>query len=441
MPLPPNSATPPALPRGPVRSRRDAVRLLGLAGIGAAAAGCGSSGSGSGGSVSGTLKYHTWSNSQLPSMRAVTKGFTRKYPHASVNVDVTPDPPYFQKLEAAGTTRTLPDVFWMHGREFLLYASAGLLKPIDDVVKEQRIDLAHYPKQLLDLYVYQGHRYAIPRNNNLIGLWYNKKLLDEAKVPHPDSTWTWSDLADAAAELTSRSRGQYGFAATLNDQTGYWNAIYQNNGTVISADMSASGYDRPETVEALEWWTGFIRKKTSPSYQQMVETDPFTLFQSGKVAMTFDGDWQTAALLTDRAFAEHVDVAVLPKGRRHASILHGTGNVVAANSKHAAAGQALVGYLAGPAAQKVQSEKGASGPPADQTAVKAWVGSMPQFSLAKLNAQVADGVLYPHSRNTESWLDLQTKHLADAWSGKKPVESAARDLAKAMNDQLKKEQG
>lgn len=421
-------------------TRRDTIRMAGLAGLGLLAA-CGDDGSTGGDAVSGALKYHTWSNGQLPVMRELAAAFSKKYPDVTVTTDVTPDPPYFQKLEAAGTSKTLPDVFWMHGRQFLLYATAGLLEPIDDAVESQKIDLSNYPKQLLDLYVYKGSRYAIPRNNNLIGLWYNKQLFDAAKVPYPDDTWTWDTLRSAAAELTDAKRGQYGFASTLNDQTGYWNAIYQNEGTVISDDMSVSGYDQPATIEALDWWTGFIRDKHSPSYQQMVETEPFTLFQSGKLAMIFDGDWQAATVLEDKAFAERVDVAVLPKGKRRACILHGSGNVVAANTKHSAASMALVGYLGSTEAQTIQSQRGASGPPAAQSATQAWLGAMPSLNLATFTKQVADGVLYPHSKNTEAWLQLESKHLADAWSGSVPVEQAARTLAKEMNAVLAKERG
>lgn len=423
-----------------VVSRRDTLRMAGLAGLGVLTA-CGNDATGDRESVSGALKYRIWSNGQLPVMRELAAAFSKKYPDVTVTTDVTPDPPYFQKLEAAGTSKTLPDVFWMHGRQFLLYASAGLLEPIDEVVEEQKLDLSNYPKQLLDLYVYKGSRYAIPRNNNLIGLWYNKQLFDAAKVPYPDDTWSWQTLRSAAAELSDAKRGQYGFASTLNNQTGYWNAIYQNGGTVISDDMSTSGYDQPATIEALDWWTGFIRDGSSPSYQQMVETEPFTLFQSGKLAMIFDGDWQAATVLKDKAFAEHVDVAVLPKGKRRACILHGTGNVVAANTKHAAASMALVGYLGSAQAQTVQSQRGASGPPAAQSATPAWVGAMPTLSLATFAKQVTDGVLYPHSKNTEAWLQLESKYLADAWSGSVPVEQAAGNLAKEMTAALAKERG
>jgi multiple sugar transport system substrate-binding protein len=424
-------------------TRRQVLKVLGIAGAGAAGVGsltaCGGDSSGSSDSVSGALKYHTWSNAQLPVMQELIGAFSKKYPEVSVSADATPDPPYFQKLEAAGTSKTLPDVFWMHGRQFLLYASAGLLQPIDDVIESQKLDLADYPKQLLDLYTYEGKRYAIPRNNNVIGLWYNKALFDAARVPYPDETWTWAKLSSAAAELTDSRRGQFGFAATLSNQTGYWNAIYQNNGAVISDDMTSSGYDRPETIEALQWWTGFIRDESSPSYQQMVETDPFALFQSGKLAMIFDGDWQAATVLKDKAFAAHVDVSALPQGKRKASILHGSGNVVASNTKHLAAAKALVGYLSSAEAQATQSKRAASGPPAAQSATTAWVDSTPQFSLKAIAAQVTDGVLFPHSKNTEAWTQLEKKYLGDAWAGKVPVEKAAGELATAMNSALQKE--
>ena len=57
-------------------------------------------------------------------------------------------------------------------------------------------------------------------------IFYNKKLFDEAGVPHPpaswdDASWTWDNMVSRAKALTKnygdREKGQYGLAITLND--------------------------------------------------------------------------------------------------------------------------------------------------------------------------------------------------------------------------------
>jgi multiple sugar transport system substrate-binding protein len=328
----------------------------------------------------------------------------------------------------------------MHARQFVLYASNGMIVPIDDVIERAGVDLTKYPKVLLDAYNYDGKQYALPRNFNMTGLYYNRELLDAAGVPYPDATWTWDDLKSAAAQATNPSAGTFGFAAPLTGQTGFWSPIYQNEGEVISEDMTTSGYDLPETVEALDWWNGFIRDGSSPTHQQMTETSPFALFQSGKVAMLFEGDWSAGTFAADAALAEKVDVAVLPQGRKRASIMHGSGNVVSANARNPEAAAALVEYLASEEAQNIQSEMGLSGPPSVLGAIDVWADSLPQFSLSVFKDQVEDAVFFPHSRDTTAWQALETEYLTPYWAGETDVETATSGLAAAMNDVLAREQ-
>jgi len=416
-------------------SRRGLLQLAGAGGVAALLPGC-STGSGTG---SGSLSYRIWSADQLDAMRALAAEFKAKSGEL-VKIDVIPDPPYWTKMEAAAGSGALPDVFWMHIRQFVLYAANQLLEPIDDVLKQAGVNLSDYPSILIDAYKYGGKQYALPRNFNLIALYYNKQLFGSAGVSYPDSSWTWDDLQAAAKKLTNPSAGTFGFAAPLQGQTGYWNAVYQNNGRIISADMKKSGYDLPETVDAIKWWTGFIKDGTSPTHQAMTETSPSALFRSGKLAMYFDGDWQASTLAKDPVFAKKFDVAVLPQGARRASIMHGSGNVVSAKAAQQDKAASFVQYLASPQAQEIQSKMGASGPPSVLSTYNTWADIVPGLSLRKLKEQVKDAVLYPHSRDTDAWAALETKYLTPVWAGTADVQTATSSLAAAMNDVLAREQ-
>lgn len=54
----------------------------------------------------------------------------------------------------------------------------------------------------LNFYNVDGKQYAIPKDFDTIGVWYNKKIFDEAGVPYPTDDWTWDDMADIAKQLT-----------------------------------------------------------------------------------------------------------------------------------------------------------------------------------------------------------------------------------------------
>jgi multiple sugar transport system substrate-binding protein len=83
-----------------------------------------------------------------------------------------------------------------------------------------------------------------------IALWYNRALFDQAGVAYPTDDWTWEDLYAAAKKITKADGSVYGFACpNNNNQAGWYNLIYGNNGYVISEDKKKSGMDLPASLK------------------------------------------------------------------------------------------------------------------------------------------------------------------------------------------------
>ncbi|ETJ29197.1 ABC transporter, substrate-binding protein, partial [human gut metagenome] len=64
----------------------------------------------------------------------------------------------------------------------------------DKISSSSLVDLNKFPQDLVDLYKSDGKNYAIPKDYDTVGLWYNKTLFDEAGISYPDETWTWDTL-------------------------------------------------------------------------------------------------------------------------------------------------------------------------------------------------------------------------------------------------------
>ena len=77
-----------------------------------------------------------------------------------------------------------------------------------------------YYQDVLSLYTLDNKYYAVPKDYDTIGLWYNKTLFDKAGVSYPDDTWTWDDMYNAAVKLTDKANGIYGYAANSDEQPG-----------------------------------------------------------------------------------------------------------------------------------------------------------------------------------------------------------------------------
>jgi len=384
-----------------------------------------------------TLRMMIWDKNQQPALETIAKEFQKTHSNITVNVEVTPWDQYWTKLQTAATGNTLPDVFWMNAMNFPLYAANKQLMSYADRVKADGVDMSKYPKDLVETYSYNGQVYGLPKDFDTIGLWYNKQLFDAAKLPYPDDTWDWAKLREVAKKLTDTSKGIWGIAAELGDQTSIWNTIYQNGGYVLSPDKATSGYDKPETVAGIQFWVDLIKDGSSPTLAQMTDTAPAQLFESGKVAMYFAGSWMVREFKENEYTKDKVNVTVLPKGKKRAVMIHGLGNVTAAKTKHPNEAWEFVKYLGGKEAAEIQAKTGTVIPAYTGTQ-DMWVQSAPQFNLKVFLDMAQYGVALPATMNSEKWRTAHVTYFTKAWAGEITVEEAAKNVAKAMNEVLAK---
>jgi len=384
-----------------------------------------------------TLTYGIWDKNQEPGMRAMADRFEELNPGIKVNVEVTPWDEYWMKLEAAATGGALPDVFWMHTNQFLRYAQSDMLLEVGTMVeKDPELSYDNYPEGLVKMYEYNGKNYAIPKDFDTIGLIYNRKIFDDAKVPYPDDTWDWDKLVEVAKQLTDESKGIWGFAAENSSQSGFYNIIYQNQGSVIKEDLLESGYDMPETIEAIQFWTDLILKhKVSPTLAQMTDTTPIALFTSGKVAMMFMGSWMITELTTNENTKEVADIAILPKGKTRATIYNGLGNSISAKTKYPEEAKKFLKFLGSKEANLIQAEHGSAIPAFEGTQAP-WIQYNTKYNLWAFVEMLDYGIPFPSSETKNKWERNEETYRLKMFSGEISVEEGCKALAEEMNEHL-----
>ncbi|MBB6693656.1 sugar ABC transporter substrate-binding protein [Cohnella xylanilytica] len=402
---------------------------------GSPSAGGASAGGGSQKSV--TISYTIWDKNQQPAMEAIAEAFTKQNPNIKVKVDVIPWGEYWTKMSAAAPAGTLPDVFWMHGGQFIKYATGQFLEPITDKVQAGEIDLNNYASNLGSIYTLDGQNYGIPKDFDTIGLAYNKELFDQAGIPYPDDTWDYAKLAEVAKKLSQPDKGIYGFGAKMDTQAGYWNDMLANGGHIISADMTKSGYDEPASIEALKARYQMILDKASPTHQQMTDTDTVEMFKSGKLAMIFDGSWDNGNLASSDIIKGKYDWAPLPKGKvARGNIINGLGNVMSAKGKHKEESWQFLKFLGSKEAAEITARMGAAIPAYKDTQDE-WVKSKPDLNLQVFIDQAADATPYPSgSKSYPIWFAKESEIMSQAWGGAISIEEGAKQVAEMMNQAI-----
>lgn len=388
------------------------------------------------------LEFAIFSEDQRPAIEQVVAAFEDENPDIDVTLQVIPWVDYWNTLQTIVAGGTGPDVAWMLGARLGPYLDGQVLLPLDDAIAEAGIDTAGYPEALVSLYRHDGATYALPKDFDTIGLWYNKALFDAAGLEHPNPDWTWQDVVDNAVALTDPDAGTYGFAAPLEAQAGYYNTIYQAGGYVISQDGTTSGYDLPASIEGLEFWTDMIHEhRVSPSLASFADTEAVAQFISGNIAMMYTGSFFALRFANDEYASANFDVTELPAGPANdATIINGLGNVAFANSDHPEEAARLAVFLSSPTASEIQSATGAVLGSYEGTQ-QAWVDAFPQFNVQVFLDMVPGSVVYPVSGDTDAWASREGELLTPAWTGEQSVADAAAALAAVMNEALAQEQG
>lgn len=350
---------------------------------------------------------------------------------------------YWTLLEAGASGGTLPDVFWMHSNNAQKYMENDLLLDITDKIEASNsIDLANYYGEITALYTSGGKNYAMPKDIDTIALWYNKTMFDEAGLDYPDDTWTWEDMYVAAKALTKDDGSQYGYAINSgNNQDSYYNIIYSYGGYVINEDKTASGYDHPKTIEAMEVVEKMLREGACPDIQTISENGANVLFTSGKVAMVTQGSWMVPYYRDNEYSLANADIAPLPTGPdgTRVSIYNGLGWAAAANGENTDEAWSLIEYLSTKEAQLKQAKLGVTMSAYKGTSEE-WKNGVPAFNLtAYLDMLDSTLVFRPYSRNTSYWEDTANKEFVKAWSGEVTMKDACLTIADIMNEGLAEE--
>ncbi|MFF2494001.1 ABC transporter substrate-binding protein [Agromyces sp. NPDC058064] len=382
-----------------------------------------------------TLNYTIWDQNQEPALREAADAFEEENANVTVDITVIPSADYWTKIQTQLSAGAGPDVFWVNGPNFQLYASNDQLASLDDT----GIDPADYPSSLVDLYSYDGKLFGAPKDYDTIGVFYNKALFDKAGLAYPAEGWTWDDFATAAEKITDPSAGVYGTAAAPYGQMTYYNTIFQAGGEVLTDDATKSGMATPEAAEGVQLWVDLIEKGASPTLQQLTDTWPGDTFSSGKMGMFFDGSWAAGAYSSAEAIKDVIGVAPLPEGPESStSVIHGLANAASASSKNVEWAKKLAVFLSGEQGAEIQAETGTVIPAYTGTQ-QAWVDALPTIDAQIFLDEVAEATPLPISKNTSAWTPIEEKYIKEILSGQVDTASGLSAMAGEIDAKLAEE--
>lgn len=406
-----------------------AAALTGVMVLGLAA--CGSNGSSD--SDSGHLVFQIWDQGQKAGMEAMAEAYTEKNPDVTIEVQAVGWDEYWTKLEAAATSNSMPDIFWMHSNQIYKYADNGILADCSDIV-----DASNFSEiSVANATGSDGKIYGVPKDKDIIGLLYNKELFDEAGVEYPTDEWTWDDLEKASAQIYEKT-GKYGYMAYSHDQIGYWNFVYQNGGSILNEDGTEAKYTDKATADAIKYYVGLQDNDWCPTQEQFANTGAAEMFFSGEGAMYYAGNWDLVNLCTTYTDMNGKwDVAALPKcpnpesGEGRASVSNSVSYATAAEGKNKELAMDFLAFLASEEAQTIQGESGAAIPAyngLEDTWKQSFADNGYELTLDNLIAEFDYSVKYANNPSRPTWEPKVEQTMLDIYAGNVSVDEGIEKM-------------
>ncbi|MBO0424056.1 ABC transporter substrate-binding protein [Enterococcus plantarum] len=206
---------------------------------------------------------------------------------------------YEDKVNAAITTSSLPDVLTLDGPNTAAYANAGVIEPLDDYLDDANMD------DVLDSIIQQGTYnkkfYAFGFSESSVGIYYNKKLfrkagIKEESLPTLDKPWTWNEFQEVCQKLVNKYESPaINIQLASKDEMltyAYTPFIWSNGGEVVNqAGTEALGYfNDPKSAEAIQFIQDLVKKGYTTN------TPIEKGFETGKYPMLLSGSWTIADL-------------------------------------------------------------------------------------------------------------------------------------------------
>ena len=235
------------------------------------------------------LKTKLYTTVILPSYKQLRPSYTVKYESITTGN-------LLQKLLAATSTGTAPEIFELGDWFFPTYFGRDILDPIPPEAFGHK-SLA----ELLDSYLpgslaamqHEGKLYGLPDFVASHSLHINNRLFREAGLdPVKDAPKTWDDVARLNKVLTRQKDGQVvqkGFEFRYTDE--HWmgrtfhHLIYQAGGEVLDRE-GRPVFNREPGVRALEVWKNVT---TAPKVSKNTGASPFHDFATEQDAMSYIG--------------------------------------------------------------------------------------------------------------------------------------------------------
>ena len=365
-----------------------------LAACAPAAAPSGGGSAGAGGQSKVTLRFVTnHGESDVPLFQTVIEAFAQAHPEIAIDhLDIAGNE-FYDTINTQGVAQQLPDVWYTRTFDVPVYANKSWttnLQPlIDRDAAEVNVD-DFWPAEVAQMR-WNNDLYALPYDFSNVGIYYNKKMFDDAGVAYPVDGWTWPDLVETGLRFAQQDgNGQFTSWGLLLYN---WDWVFHGllmgwGGKIFSDDLSECIIDSQENRDCFSF---FIEARKQGLYPEAgaapAGVDPFA---AGLVPMAFQGSWATTSMRANIGDKFDFDCAAMPLSPAGNNCINAAGGAwgIASNTQNLEAAWTFVKFLTSTESTNTLISEPLRSIPGRQSSVPLWNETAAQGGLPPSNVQV-----------------------------------------------------
>jgi multiple sugar transport system substrate-binding protein len=308
--------------------------------------------------VSGTVVFSGWQASpeEGVALNQTLNGFKQKYPN--IKVDYQPiQGDYPTVMVAKFSAHQPPDLFYVDSAVAPDWIKQGVVAPIDDYVRDQKVSTSQFYPGYLDAFKGQdGKLYGLPKDGNTLALAYNQDVLSKAGAQPPT---TWDEMLSVGQKLKSAGVAvPYCMSKTLDRVLAF---MYQDGGGVLSADKKKSIVDSAATKDALNWYLNLYKLGLARTPDQLGVDWCGKALGEQKAAMIFEGGWLDSFMKSSYPNVKYTWSPIV-KNKEQVTLAFTVSYSIGKEAAHKEAAWVLMSYLTGPEGMKLWTEGGVANP-------------------------------------------------------------------------------
>ncbi|MBB6734836.1 extracellular solute-binding protein [Cohnella sp. CBP 2801] len=250
--------------------------------------------SSSGGGKKVEVTLMTWESAEMnDKIMAAMKNFEQENPDITVKLIPTPLDNYGVKLNGMLAAKQAPDIFQSGNDMLISNGSQGLLYDWTSHATNDSEFLGGFYKGTVDSWYLDGKLLGLPGLLNTYGIFYNKKLFQDAGLTEPKIGWTYDEFFADMQKLSGKQGGvqQYGYYAAPDPFITSLYAVSAGGAPFANDIINPTKVEiSPQFIEGAEKYKDAIANgyMNAPTFDL---TNIMSSFKEGKVAMTYQGQW------------------------------------------------------------------------------------------------------------------------------------------------------